>query len=181
MKNDEIYNAWTKFISSEKYESFFMSNTEIWYMNLEKVKLFIDENDFRPSPKSKNKNEKILGHWINHQINSYKTKSHIMKNDEIYNSFTKFISSEKYESFFMSNIEIWYMNLEKVKLFIAENDFKPSPSSKNKNEKFLGIWISHQITKYKTKSHIMKNDEIYNSFTKFISSEKYESFFYKNR
>ena len=180
MKNDEIYNSWTKFISSEKYESFLMSNIEIWYMNLEKVKLFIDENDFKPSSSSKNKNEKFLGYWINHQITNYKTKSKIMKNDEIYNSWTKFISSEKYESFLMSNIEIWYMNLEKVKLFIDENDFKPSSSSKNKNEKILGHWISNQITNYKTKSNIMKNDEIYNSWTKIISSEKYESFFYKN-
>jgi hypothetical protein len=57
MKNSEIYNKWTKFITSEKY---------------------IDTNNKRPSSSDKNKEIKILSKWISHQITNYKSKGKIM-------------------------------------------------------------------------------------------------------
>ena len=45
------------------------------------------------------------------------------------------------------NEEKWKDNLEKVKKFMDENKKRPSSTSKNKQEKYLGCWISHSKTK----------------------------------
>ena len=45
------------------------------------------------------------------------------------------------------------------------------------NNKKMGKWLSHQITNYKTREHIMKNDTIYNLWIDFINSDKYKKYF----
>ncbi len=78
MKNSEIYNKWTKFITSEKYKKYFMSYEDKWLNNLDIIKKYIDTNNKRHSSSDKNKEIKILSKWINHQITNYKSKGKIM-------------------------------------------------------------------------------------------------------
>jgi hypothetical protein len=46
MKDETIYNNWNKFINSDKYKKYFIlpSIEEYFNMNLNKVKIYIDEN-----------------------------------------------------------------------------------------------------------------------------------------
>ena len=43
---------------------------------------------------------KIIGKWLSHQIENYKTKRNIMKDDIIYNTWTNFINDDKYKKYF---------------------------------------------------------------------------------
>ena len=180
MKNFEIYNKWTEFITSEKYKKYFMSNEEEWQSNLNHIKKYIDENDKTPSTTDKTTYIKILGSWISTQQKNYKSKEFIMKNPKIYDKWTEFITSEKYKKYFMSNEEEWQSNLSHVKKYIDENNKIPSITDKTTYIKILGSWISNQQTNYKSKEHIMKNLEIYDKWTEFITSEKYKNYFTLN-
>ena len=170
MKNEEIYNQWTRFMN--EYEEYFLSNEEIWFDNFNNLKNYIDKNKKRPSSGDKDKEIKQLASWIGTQQQKYKNKEKIMSNEEIYNEWTQFIN--KYEEYLLSNEEIWVDTFNKVKKYIDENGKRPSDSDKNIEIKQLGSWLSNQQTKYKTKEHIMKNEEIYNEFTNFMN--EYEEY-----
>jgi hypothetical protein len=175
MKHSSIYDKWTNFI--EEYKEYFMSNEEGWYNNLEQVKKYIDENHKRPSSRDNNKEIKKLGNWLSNQQNNYIDKKQIMKNNSIYLKWTEFISDIKYKIYFMTNIEIWYINFKKIKLYIDEYNKRPSKHSNNNNIKKLGYWISDNIKYYKNKKQIMKFEEIYNKWTQFINNPTYMIFF----
>ena len=76
------------------------------------------------------------------------------------------------EEFFVSNEELWRFNVNKVKQYIDENHKKPSRQDTNINVKKLGNWICDQQKKYKNKTEIMKNEEIYNECSLFIENYK---------
>jgi hypothetical protein len=149
----------------------------MWYDNLEKVRKFIDTENKRPSSKSKTQNEKYLGNWICDQLNNYNKKNDIMKDENIRDSWKKFVTDEKYKEYFMSNEEVWYDNLEKVKEFIDTENKRPSSTSKIQDEKSLGSWICNQLTKYNKQTGIMKDEKIYECWKKFISNKKYKEYF----
>ena len=180
MSNKEIYNIWEDFINSEKYKTYFISNTEEWKSKLEQVKQYIDKNKTRPSKHNKNKEYKTLGSWISAQQENYKKKLQIMSNKEIYNMWENFINSEKYKIYFISNTEEWKSKLEQVKQYIDKNKTRPSQYDKNKEYKALGEWIGHQRKNYAKKSYVMSNKEIYNIWENFINSEKYKTYFISN-
>ena len=170
MKNPEIYNKWTEFITSKKYKKYFLSNEDEWLNNLDNVKKYIDENDKRPST-----NDILgLGSWLSKQQTKYKLKEHIMKNPEIYNKWTEFITSEKYKKYFLSYEDEWLIDLNDLKKYIDKNNKRPSIGDKIKEIKKLSKWVEHQKTNYKKKEKIMKNhNEIYNKWTEFINDPQY--------
>ena len=174
MKNNDIYDKWTRFIN--KYKEYFLSNTELWCNSLEQVINYIDINKKRPSSTDKNKEIKSLGSWCSSQQDNYKKCLQIMKNNDIYDKWTRFIN--KYKEYFISNEEIWYDKLDKVIVYIDANNKKPSNSDKNKEIKSLGYWCSSQQDNYKKCLQIMKNKEIYNKWTQFIN--KYKEYFISN-
>ena len=180
MKNPDIYDKWTKFITSEKYKKYFMSNEEEWNNKFNEVKQYIDENNKTPSTHDKNKDIKALGGWVSHQQENYKSKKTIMKNPDIYDKWIKFITSEKYKKYFMSNEEEWNNKFNEVKQYIDENNKTPSTHDKNKDTKILGSFISTQQQNYKSKEQIMKNPDVYFKWTEFITSEKYKKYFMSN-
>ena len=100
MKNKKIYNKWKEFINDDKYKDYFISNEEIWLINLKKIKKYINENNKRPSRQDKNNDIKKLGNWISEQTKNYKIKIQIMRNEEIYNKWKEFINDEKYKEYF---------------------------------------------------------------------------------
>ena len=166
MKNEKISNVWDDFI--ENHIGYFLTNEEIWYKKLEKVKLFIHENKKCPSKISKHLNEKECGQWISNQIKTRDKCINIMRNEKISNAWDDFI--ENHIGYFKTNEEIWYKKLEKVKLFIHENKKRPSAISKNLNEKECGQWISHQITNRDKCIQIMRNEKISNAWDDFIKN-----------
>ena len=174
MKDDDIYNTWTQFINDPLYKEYFQSNEETWYITLSQVKEFIDSNKKRPSNHSKNKDEKVLGTWIGNQQTNYKKRTNIMKDDDIYNTWTQFINDPLYKEHFQSNEETWYITLSQVKEFIDLNKKRLSTISKNKDEKVLGTWIGTQQKNYKKRTNIMKDDDIYNTWAQFINDPLYK-------
>jgi hypothetical protein len=166
MKTKEIYDNWTKFINDEKYIEYFMSNKELWYNKFNKLISYIDVNNKIPS--HINKDIKQLGSWVYTQQRQYKKKTYIMKNKEIYDTWTKFINDEKYIKYFISNEELWYNKLDEVISYIDINNKRPSLNDTNKYIKQLGQWFDNQQSNYKKKEKIMKINEIYNTWTKFI-------------
>ena len=174
MKNEEIYNGWNQFLN--QYQEYFLSNKEIWYDTLNKVKDYIDKNGKKPSYSDKNKEIQQLGWWIGTQQKKFINKEYIMKNQGINREWTNFIN--EYQEYFLSNEEIWYNNLNKVKEYIDENSKRPSKHDKDIKIKQLGCWISCQQQNYKNKETIMKNKEIYSEFTNFIND--YEKYFLSN-
>jgi len=100
MKIENIYKAWTEFINDDKYKKYFISNEDAWLDNLKLVKKYIDKNNKRPSDINKDKDTKILGKWLSHQITNYNKKKDIMKTENIYDTWTEFINDDKYKKYF---------------------------------------------------------------------------------
>ena len=179
MKNEIIYDTWDKFIKNEQYKKYFLSNEEQWFINFNSVKKHIDTYNERPSSTNEDFVTKILGTWMLAQISNYRKKTEIMKTEIIYNTWDGFIKNEQYKKYFLSNEEQWFINFDSVKKHIDIHNEKPSLHSENKEFKFLGKWISHQITKYNKKTQIMKTKIIYDMWTEFIHGEQYCKYFTK--
>jgi superfamily II DNA or RNA helicase len=179
MSNVSIYSTWKQFINYDKYKKYFMSNEEIWMKRLEEVKEYIDKNQKRPSNKDKNLNVKQLGQWIYSQTHNYKTKEDIMSDNIIYNVWTDFINSDKYQKHFISDKDRWYNNIKLVKQYIDKNGIKPSTIDENIEVKQLGQWISNQTHKIKKDS--LSDNTIYNTWEQFINHGKYKKHFISNK
>ena len=180
MSNENIYNKWSEFINDDKYKKYFYDNNIIWINTLEEVKIYINNNNERPSQHNDNKYIHKLGKWLSVQSNSYKIKKYIMLNEEIYNKWTNFINDNNYKKYFEDNKNIWIDTLEQVKLYINKNNKRPSSTDKDNENKKLGSWICTQLIKYKTKKEIMSNENIYNKWTEFINDDKYKIYFEDN-
>lgn len=174
MKNDHIRNIYKKFLG--EYHEYFMSNEEIWNVNLNKVKKYIEENHKKPSCCDKNKEIKTLGKWLSTQKTKYEKKTEIMKNNHIKKLYEEFL--DEYHEYFMSSEEKWNVNLNKVKQYINNNHKKPSPCSNNKEIKMLGNWLSTQRINYSKNIKIMKDDDIRKKYKEFL--DEYHDYFMDN-
>ena len=153
------------------YEKYFLDNKTTWNNNFESVKDFIDKNNKRPV--------NTLGTWITTQIQNYKNKEYIMKDDmEIYNKWGQFINNDKYKKYFWDNKTEWIEIFNKVKKYIDDNNNKPLSRDKNK---FLGRWIITQQTNHNKKRCIMKEKDIWLIWNKFINDDKYKIYFSDNK
>ena len=179
MIKKEIYNNWFQFINSDKYKEYFISYEEKWYNNFNAVKQYILKNKKRPNCKDNDNDIRKLGQWLTHQPNYYKNKEQIMTNENIYNEWGKFINSDKYKKYFISNEENWYNTFTIIKDYININKKRPCKRHTDYNIKKLGLWFNTQINNYKNRKQIMTNDEIYNEWTEFINSKKYKEYFVK--
>ena len=179
LKYENIYNLWTEFINNDKYKQYFISMYESFIINLNKVKLYIDKNNERPSDCSKDKEIKIMGVWIGTQKQNYKKKNGNMKNESIKKLWEEFIYNEKYKEFIQlpSMLENFNINLNKLKIYIDTNNERPTQGSKDKNIKSLAQWISDIKINYFKKIHNMKDETIYNLWSEFINDEKYKEYF----
>ena len=151
----------------ETYKKYFMTNNEIWYKKLEQIKKYIDENNKKPN--KYNINSKQLGCWISSQIQNYKNKTDIMKNEDIYNKWFEFINDNKYNKYLLNNEQLWYQHFNELINYININKNIPSYENKNKDILKLAKWLTEQKTNYKNKKKIMKNNEIYNKWSEFIN------------
>ena len=181
MKEKEYYHLWTEFTNDPLYlqnpistkkkdiDKTLMTNEEFWYNKFHKLKEFIKENNKLPNRDidriTKNGkrtkielsdpndiNEKNLGIWISHQRQNYLTKKLTMSNIDIYNTWTEFINNPTYSKYFKSNTELWNDNFTKVIEFTDVNGKLPAQTSKNMDEKYLGVWCSSQRQYYPKKN-----------------------------
>jgi hypothetical protein len=177
MKDKNFYDKWTDFINNENYKKYFNhSQYDDFIINLQKIKKYIDENKKSPSKHDKDKNIKALGIWIGNQTKNYNKKQQNMKDENIYNKWTEFITDEKYKIYFISDENNWIQNLNELKKYIDEFKKRPSTESKDKHIKHLGSWLSHQNNKHNKKQN-MKDDNIYNKWTEFINDKNYKQYF----
>jgi hypothetical protein len=94
MSDTTIRKLWEDFINDDKYKEYFISNNEeVWELNLEWVKKYINENKKRPT--RRNKDEKKYGVWLTLQLQNYKNKKEIMSNETIRHLWKDFISEYK--------------------------------------------------------------------------------------
>jgi superfamily II DNA or RNA helicase len=161
---------------TERYSEHFKSNEEQWNDNLEEVSVYIDEYKERPSQYSKDKRTKQLGSWLYYQTENYKKNAQIMS-DPIYRKKWEDFT-EKYSEYFKPGEEIWGENLEELSVYIDEHKERPTTSNKDKRIKKLGMWVSHQTTNYKKKTHSMSNLLYRKKWEGF--KEKYSEYFKSN-
>ena len=100
MKYSEIYDIWTKFITSKKYSHYFQTPIEKWHSHFNKLKEYIDLNKKMPVQRSTNINIVKIANWLADQKKNYKKRIYIMKNKNIYDNWTEFITSPNYILYF---------------------------------------------------------------------------------
>jgi hypothetical protein len=161
---------------SEKYKEYFYSDEKKWFIKLDEILLFINNNDNKPSPKT----NKELCNWIIRNNDYYNNKKYYMNNKRIYDKFTELKNNFLYKKYFLSNIEKWHYNLELVKNYMNIHKKRPSSEDDNNEIKYLGLWLLNQLHSYKAKCNNMKHQFIYDEFTKFITDEKYNKEFLNN-
>jgi ribosomal RNA-processing protein 8 len=94
-----------------------------------------------------------------------------MKDKTKYNLWTEFL--EKNKIYF--KIKTWYEILDEVKQFMDLNERRPSQSSKETREKYLGSWITKQLGEYNKKENGINDKKKYNTWTQF--TEDYGKYF----
>ena len=156
----------------KKYNQYLILNKELWTNNLTKLKAFIDLNKRRPS-RSK-ETEKVLGIWLNNQLDNKKAKKNSMLNEDIKDLWDSFIKD--YQQYFLSNEELWTNNLTELKTFIDLN--KRRPNKRKETEKVLGEWLCNQLKNRKAEKYIMINEDIRGMWGSFIKD--YSQFFLSN-
>jgi hypothetical protein len=170
MKLEEIYKIWTEILNNPNYTKYILSTIDLWKYNFANLVEFINHNKSRPSIST----NEILCNWLNGQIQNYKNRKNIMKNEEIYIIWHNFINDMKYVKYFTDNtIDEWKNNLDLLKKYIDENNSKPS----QKTNKKLHSWMQHQVHNFTVKKQIMNNDEIYNLWNNFITSNEHAKYF----
>jgi len=152
-----------------------LNSKEIWRDNLKKSETYINVNGYKPSAKDTNNEIRKLGFWIKHQINNYKKKINIMKNEDILQEWIKFTT--KYKQQIKNNTNTWINKLNCTTEYIKKNNKKPSQYDVDKQIKSLGKWLLDQINNYENKINIMKNDNIYKLWTEFINNVNYKKYF----
>ena len=165
MKNPNIRKLWKDF--TDEYEKYFITDEDKWYINLQNLKEYIDENKKCPSIGN------ILRNWSVNQFQNYKKNIYIMKNLKIRKSWEEFI--DEYKDYYISNEDKWKCHLKDVKKYININEKIPYQKDKKKDIAFLGKWISTQRSNYKSDCAIMKNPIIGKLWEKFM--DEYKKYF----
>jgi hypothetical protein len=93
MKDKNIYSEWTQFMKD--YQQYFFNIVDNWYISLNKVKKYIDDNGKKPSVLDEDKEIKKLGRWISTQVANYNKKKYNMKDTNIRSKWTEFMKNNK--------------------------------------------------------------------------------------
>ena len=180
MKNLEIKNKWINFINDDKYKKYFLVYEQKWMNTLEKIKMFITQNNRRPYQTDEEIEIRHFGKWLSHQTENYKKNQQSMLNINIKNKWENFINDDKYKKYFLSFEQSWDEMLKKIKIHIDKFNKKPSKRDKNIDIKNMGIWLSSQKQNYKLEKNIMKDINIRTKWINFINDEKYKKYLLSN-
>ena len=177
MKDEAIYNLWKEFINNSRYKEYFLSQYDSFICNLNKLKLYIDENKKRPSQNSKDKVIKSMGNWLGDQQKHYKKFKKNMKTLLIKQKFEEFINNDKYKIYFLTQYENFIININKVKTYIDNNNKRPSMLDTDKHINKLSSWLDVQTKYYNKNINNMLNLQIKNQWIEFINNDKYKIYF----
>ena len=162
MHHKKYYDIWTNF--KKTYSEFFEDDSSKWQNRLKELGEFIKTNNKSPSRYSKNEYEKNLGNWFSDQKTNYKNSIKMLAHEDIKSIWLKF--NDEHKKIIMSNEEVWFDKLEKVKTYVIEHGKTP-PHKKGEKDS-LGLWIITQNKNYAAKTQIMKNSEFYEIWTQFL-------------
>lgn len=177
-KQPTIHKVWNAFL--EKYKTYFLTNTEKWFINFDKIQDYVNKNNKFPSELSTNINIKKLAIWVRAQKECYSNNNRIFSTPQIFDEWKKFM--EKNTKYFLSTNEKWFLELEASDNYIEKYNKIPVFSDNNiiclNNVTFtsgaLGKWISNQKQAYQLNIDIMKDQNIYDKWTQFL--EKHSDF-----
>ena len=98
-----------------KYPHLFICNEQKWKHTFKMIQQYVDNYHILPwnSVKEHTIEIKKLYNWWNDQNKNYKNKTQIMQYDNIRKIWEEF--KDQYHELFMSNEEIWYTSLNKLK------------------------------------------------------------------
>ncbi len=174
MENKNIREKYEQFI--KEYERFFISNEDIWKSKLKLCIDYIEKYNKAPLTYSKDNETRYLANWIHDQNYSYKNNKYIMKNITIKKLYEDFIN--KYKIHLLNNIETWKYKLNKLEIYIKENNKLPSKNDNNIEIKSLNNFLCIQKQNYKNNRDIMKNEEFRKIYEEFVN--KYEEYLLSN-
>jgi hypothetical protein len=153
------------------YKNCFITDDEKWILKLNQLKEFLNNHKKRPTPKT----DKNLYYWLTDQLRRVDFKNYTIRNK----LWLELINDIKYKVYFdIDNIKEWLINLNKLKVYIDENNNLPHFDDKTQIQ--LYNWIGTQVQKYKNKSKIMKNKDVYEAWTNLIVNSKYSKYFKNN-
>jgi superfamily II DNA or RNA helicase len=179
MKQPEIVKFWEEKVLN-RFPQKFKSNSEIWFENSTGCTRYFDTYNRKPRQNKGNEEERKYGRWLSTQISNYKRKKGEMKKSNIRRFWEEnYIYNEKYSKFVTTKKDKWLIKFNKYKQFIIDNRRRPSSSSKNKEEKELGIWGNLQLGKYRLNeiNATINSPEIRSKWEEFISDKKYRQHF----
>jgi ribosomal RNA-processing protein 8 len=157
MADPDIRKEWEDTLA--KYKQYLcIDNVGTWRANLANLKVYIDTNKKAPSTHDTNTDVKTMGCWLGNQKKIYNKNKGIMANPVIRKEWKDILKT--YNEYLCDNVELWRTRLANLKAYMDTNKTAPSKTDKNKDVKFMGIWVGTQKTNYKTKKDIMKNPDI---------------------
>jgi hypothetical protein len=159
-KNNYLFNIFYNF--KIKNENLFLSNTEIWNNNLNKLQEYIIKFKARPKLDSK------LYKWLYIQNGLYDNRERYMKNEYFYERFRIF--RETYLDKLKSFSEIWIDNFNKLLLYVSLKKFLPSIHDSNTENKRIAIWMDKQVILYKSGQGNFKDENINKLFGEFYDN-----------
>lgn len=165
MQNEDIYNKWNKFVN--KYKEYLRNNQDQWDYVINEVDKYIQTNNKRPSQHDANEDVRFLGQWISNQQKRFKDETKTDENKSYFDKWNELVT--KHSKHFDNSLNDWYDILQKVSDYINAHKKRPSHHDKDTNVKILGDWIQHNQTNFANVDRIMKNDEIRNSWAKFLN------------
>ena len=128
----------------KKYECYFpnLKLEEKWFVMFDKVKNYILITGKKPYNKNNNNiEEKEYGLWLSKELQSFKNKKHLMKNEKIYNTFNDFIIKNK--NLLKNNEEKWISQQILIIDFIKKYKLLPK-SHLSKEQAHLADWLRIQ-------------------------------------
>ncbi len=137
-----------------------------WHHMFSSLEEYISVNSKLPTRRT---NEK-LAMWLHRQVNAHKHKIYGMKDPRKYTLFSNLILNNK--QLFGSIDEKWENSYTRILEFIKNNKKLPSLSSKNKEEKSLRKWLSHQQQNCKHNEYSMADKEKRKKIKKLIRDNK---------
>ena len=111
----------------------------------DKVKKYMITTNRKPYNQSLESQEKEYGLWLTKELNSFKLKIHLMKNDNIYKVFSEFIIINK--ELFKNNEEKWISQYLLIIDFLTKN--KKLPKYNLSDESYLRSWLRIQFKRSK--------------------------------
>jgi superfamily II DNA or RNA helicase len=133
----------------EKYECYFpnLKLEEKWFIMFDKVNNYISITGKKPYNKNDNNiEEKEYGLWLSKELQSFKNKKHLMKNDKIYKTFNDFVIKNK--NLLKNNEDKWIAQQILIIDFIKTHKILPK-THLCKEQAHLADWLRIQKKHYK--------------------------------